>query len=78
MDCMKGGELHHITLSNVRSIRSMLRSRWFPMGVQAAFLLIFIALIDLGWQRDIPDGIESKLFAKSNIVTLTIWGLWWP
>ncbi len=70
--------MRYFTLSDVHSIRSILRSRWFPMGVQAALLLLFLGLVVVGWERFVPDGVDSKLFAKSNLMTLTIWGLWWP
>jgi polyferredoxin len=45
---------------------------------QAGFLLLFLGLMLLGWGRFAPEGVASKLFAKSNLVTLLVWGLWWP
>lgn len=41
-------------------------------------LAVFLTLIVIGWQVFTPDGVNDKLFAKTNIVTLLIWGTWWP
>lgn len=41
-------------------------------------LLVFIALAINGWGRFVPEGVNDKLYAKTNITNLLIWGLWWP
>lgn len=68
----------YIALSEIRPIRSVLYSRRFPEIMQVAMLAAFLGIIILGWGLSPPVGIDDKLFAKSNLVTLVIWGLWWP
>ena len=53
-------------------------SRGFPFVFQALILAVFIALAVLGWSHYTPEGINAKLYAKTNLVNLVIWGLWWP
>jgi hypothetical protein len=67
-----------IVLSEWRPLRSILLSRIVSQVPQAAFLLATASLIILGWGADPPDGVDGKFFAKSNFVTLTVWGIWWP
>lgn len=50
----------------------------FPYVFQILTLGIFVILTVIGWQLYPPAGVEDKLFAKTNIVNLLIWGLWWP
>jgi hypothetical protein len=65
-------------LLRFRSVRKLIFWRGFPYVFQAAILLFFISLIILGWGRFSPGGANEKLFAKANLVTLLVWGLWWP
>jgi len=67
-----------IDLLNKKMIRSLIRWKGFPYVFQIALLCFFLMLIIIGWQVYTPDGVNDKLFAKSNIVTLSIWGIWWP
>jgi polyferredoxin len=46
--------------------------------IQAATLVFFVWLALFGWGLFAPEGVQSKQFAKTNIVNLLIWGLWWP
>jgi hypothetical protein len=41
-------------------------------------LAAFIGLAALGWGHYTPSGVNAKLYAKTNLVNLAIWGLWWP
>lgn len=50
----------------------------FPYVFQAGLLVVFVALAVIGLGCVAPAGVPDKLFAKSNLVTLLIWGLWWP
>ena len=54
------------------------RARWFPVLLQGLLLAGFVGFIVLAWGVHPPPGVDAKLYAKSNLVTLTIWGLWWP
>lgn len=69
---------HGFNLLEIKTLRSVVLWSWFPYVFQAIMLLAFIALIIIGWQIYTPDNINDKLFAKTNIVTLVIWGIWWP
>jgi hypothetical protein len=50
----------------------------FPYLFQAVFLLVFVGLAVLGWSLRPPEGVPGKLYAKTNLVNLLIWGIWWP
>lgn len=67
-----------IDLGAVRPIRAVLSAGGFPAVIQAGLLLVCVALAVLAWGVHAPAGVNAKLFAKSNLVTLVIWGLWWP
>lgn len=65
----------------------LLAIRWFrrvvllpllPYVFQAAILGLFITLAVIGWGRFAPAGVQPKQFAQTNLVSLIIWGLWWP
>jgi hypothetical protein len=59
-------------------IRALVLSPLFPYVFQVAFLAVFVFLAVFSWQLVPPVGVPDKLYAKSNIVNLLIWGLWWP
>jgi polyferredoxin len=65
-------------LVRLRAVRALLLWRGFPYVPQAVILTVFIAMIALSWGRFPPDGISAKLFGKSHLTTLLIWGIWWP
>lgn len=65
-------------LLRVRPIRALILWRGFPYFFQVLMLLVFVALAIMGWSRFPPPGVDGKLYAKCNLVTLAIWGLWWP
>ncbi|MEW6125908.1 MAG: 4Fe-4S binding protein [Acidobacteriota bacterium] len=65
-------------LLRLLGIRQLILWRGFPYIFQAAMLLVFASLIILGWERFAPAGVNEKLFAKTHLVTLLVWGLWWP
>jgi polyferredoxin len=50
----------------------------FPYVFQAAILGVFIWLAIIGWGQFAPKGVPAKQFAQTNLVSLVIWGLWWP
>lgn len=58
--------------------RALVRWRGFPYVFQAALLVVFVALVVLSWDVYAPTGVNAKLFAKTNLATLLIWGVWWP
>ncbi len=57
---------------------AFVRWRGFPAVLQVPVLAVFLALAVLGWGELTPEGVPPKLYAKTNLVTLVIWGLWWP
>lgn len=46
--------------------------------LQLAVLGVFVSLAVFGLGHYTPDGVNAKLYAKTNLVNLAIWGLWWP
>jgi hypothetical protein len=65
-------------LLRLAPIRALVRWRGFPYIFQVPFLALYVALLVIGWGHLTPEGIEPKLYAKTNLVNLVIWGLWWP
>ena len=67
-----------INLLRFRPVLALVRWAAFPALLQVVILLIFVGLAILGWGHYTPKGVNAKLYAKTNLVNLTIWGLWWP
>ncbi len=65
-------------LLRMQPVRAVFLSPLFPYLIQAAILILFVWLAVFGWDTFAPEGVQSKQFAKTNIVNLLIWGLWWP
>ena len=65
-------------LLRLRPIRALVLWPGFPYVFQFITLAIFVTLAIIGWGHFAPVGINDKLYAKTNIVNLIIWGLWWP
>lgn len=65
-------------LLQLRPVGGLVRWVGFPYVFQAVLLAAFLALGMLAWGLYPPDGVPGKLYAKSNLVTLLVWGLWWP
>ena len=72
------GTSHGFNLLELRAVRLVLLSPLFPYVIQAAILAVFIGLAIFGWGQFAPEGVPAKQFAQTNLVTLLIWGLWWP
>ncbi len=70
MTCNKGTRGYN--LLKLRLIRGLVL---WP-GFTYVFQLITLAII--GWGHFVPEYVNDKLYAKTNIVNLVIWGLWWP
>jgi polyferredoxin len=62
----------------IRPIRTVVLWPGFPYVFQALMLAVFISLAVIGWGNFAPEGVNDKLYAKTNIVNLMVWGLWWP
>jgi len=67
-----------LNLLRFPAIAALVRWSAFPAVFQVLMLSIFVALAILGWGHYTPEGVNAKLYAKTNLVNLAIWGLWWP
>ena len=65
-------------LLRIRPVRAMIQWPLYPYLFQIIALVVFVALAIIGWGRFAPEYVSDKLYAKTNIVNLVIWGLWWP
>jgi hypothetical protein len=65
-------------LLRINAVRKLIEWKGFPYIFQFIMLFVFIVLIFIGWQVYTPPNVDAKLFAKTNLVTLVIWGIWWP
>ncbi len=67
-----------INLLRYRPVRALFGWSAFPYVFQTAMLAVFVGLGILSWQRFAPPGVADKLYAKTNLAQLLVWGLWWP
>ena len=65
-------------LLRFRPVRSFVQWAGFPYVFQVILLGAFVSLAVSAWGLFPPAGVQDKLFAKTNLVTLLVWGLWWP
>ena len=65
-------------LLQIGPIRSLILWRGFPYVFQVLMFAVFVVLAAISWGQYAPAGVNAKLFAKTNLVTLLIWGIWWP
>lgn len=65
-------------LLRFRPIAALVRWPAFPAALQLLTLAVFVYLAIVGWGHHTPQGVNAKLYAKTNLVNLLIWGLWWP
>ena len=76
MTCNKS--THGYNLLKLRLIRGLVLWPGFPYVFQFITLVVFVTLAIIGWGHFVPEYVNDKLYAKTNIVNLVIWGLWWP
>ncbi len=65
-------------LLQIRPIRVLIQWPLYPYIFQIIALMVFVTLAIIGWGHFVPEYVNDKLYAKTNIVNLVIWGLWWP
>ena len=65
-------------LLRFRPIKAFVRWRGFPYVFQTALLAFFVFMAVLSWGLYPPEGVNDKLFAKTHLANLLVWGLWWP
>jgi len=65
-------------LLRIGPVKALVQWRGFPYVFQAALVVVFVTMAVVAWNIHTPDGVPDKLFAKTNLVTLLVWGLWWP
>ena len=67
-----------INLLEIKPVRALVRWAGFPYAFQGVMLVVLVTLGVLSWQQYGPDGVADGLYARTNLVQLLIWGLWWP
>ena len=67
-----------LNLLKFRPLAVLVRWPGFPGVFQTLMLGVFVGLAVLGWRHYPPDGVNTKLYARANLVSLVVWGLWWP
>ena len=69
----------HLNLLAFRPIAALMRWRFFPPILQLFALVGLVALIANGYGAGRSLSPEQLvLFRKTNLTTLSVWGLWWP
>ena len=68
-----------LDLSALHPVRRVIASPAFPLALQVTALgaVAVLAVNGLGHGLDLAPA-ELKLFRKTNLTTLVVWGLWWP
>jgi len=67
-----------MNLLNVRWIRTLLSSRWFPIVPQLIMLAAFGLLIAGGLGVKTSDPSFAKVLRNTNLANLLVWSYWWP
>jgi len=67
-----------MNLLNVRWIRTLLSSRWFPIVPQLIMLAAFGLLIAGGIGVTTDDASFAKVLRNTNLANLIVWSYWWP
>ena len=67
-----------MNLLNVRCIRNLLTSRWFPILPQLIMLTAFGLLIAGGLRVTTDDMDFAKILRNTNLANLLVWSYWWP
>ena len=67
-----------MNLLNVRCIRNLLTSRWFPILPQLIMLTAFGLLIAGGLRVTTDDADFAKILRNTNLANLLVWSYWWP
>jgi len=75
---MQAPDRQRFNLLELKPIRALVLWSGFPYIFQALLLLLFIGLIVLSWNDFAPQSVNDKLYAKTHLVNLTVWGIWWP
>lgn len=71
----RNGPSEAFDLLRLRALRLVTLSLLFPYAVQASILVVFVWMAAAAWGQFTPEGVPSKQFAQTNLVTLVIWGL---
>lgn len=78
MHAQASGGAEGLDLLRIGPIRSLVLWRGFPYVFQALLIAAFVILAVIGWGHYAPAGVSAKLYAKTHLATLLVWGLWWP
>lgn len=74
----KGYPGKKMNLLNVRWIRRLLISRWFPISAQLIMLIAFGLLIAGGFRVSTSDARFAKELRNTNLANLLVWSYWFP
>jgi len=67
-----------VNLLNVRWVRSLLGSRWFPIVPQLIMLVVLGLLIAGGMGVTTDDASFAKVLRNTNLANLLVWSYWFP
>jgi len=67
-----------MNLLNVKLIRNLFASQWFPLVPQAMTLVAFGLIITGGWGVSTSDAAFAKVLRNTNLSNLLVWSYWWP
>jgi len=74
-----GEKLLRVDFLSWRPVRNLVLRPWFPVVLQIVALAVVSTLAVMGWGCGLDKTpAELKLFRKTHLTTLVVWGLWWP
>jgi len=65
-------------LLNIRWLRNLLKSRWFPFLPQIILLCVFCLLVAGSLCIKTNDTDFAKTLRNTNLANLIVWAYWWP
>jgi len=67
-----------MNLLDIRWMRRLLLSGWFPLAFQLMVLIAFILIIMGGLGINTTDMKLAKELRNTNLASLVVWAYWWP
>ncbi len=72
------GRSDGIDLLEIRGLGALIRWVGFPYVIQAALLGVFVLFLIQAWGVFAPAEVDERVFSRTFLITLVIWGVWWP
>lgn len=75
---MRPSNFFRWNLLSLGPARTLVRQAAFPLALQIAALVGFLALAINGWGLGRSESPADLLILRKTNLTTLVWGLWWP